>query len=408
MRKIKNKSYRGAYLRIIFYLFLAGVFLPAGFTAADTFVNTETNETYHGYATGEEDDSLSKVFTTEKGPIKINLGLFDVTPDRTGRNNTVALLSIPDEIALGMETRAFEDAISEVASKGPLFILIEIDSPGGRIDMTMRICSAIAKTTNCDTYAYINGGSNGGAYSAAAAVALSCNKIYMAPGTVIGAATIVTVSDEGMPLDIKEVLGETVGEKLNSGWRSFLASLADNNNRPAILAKAMVDKDIEAIEVMDNGKRVFIEGVNKKPDQKVVKTWSKAGSLLTLPVKEAIDCGMADKIYNSRQDLLRDHDALSAQVIDDKSMEKARQLCARIEKSLKKIYASIDLGVKQLRATKSRGQSMKAMRSLMDDAQFVLGLKRKFGDDVPIEEELIQNFLNSVQAEYDAIKNSHQ
>jgi ATP-dependent protease ClpP protease subunit len=408
LRKIKNKSYRGAFARIIFCLFLTGIFLPAGFTAADTFVNTETNETYHGYATGEEDDGLSEVFTTEKGLIKINLGQFDITPDRTGRNNTVALLSIPDEITLGMETRAFEDAIKEAASKGPLFILIEIDSPGGRIDMAMRICSAIGKTANCDTYAYINGGGNGGAYSAAAAIALSCNRTYMAPGTVIGAASLLSVSSEGLPVDISEVLSETVSEKLNSGWRSYFASLAQNNNRPAVLAEAMVDKNIEVIEVIDNGKRIFIESVNKKPEHKVVKTWSKAGSLLTLPVKEAVECGIADKIYNSRRDLLRDNDALSAKVIDNESMEKARQLCARIEKSLKDINASIDLGVKQLRATRSRGQSMKAMRSLMDDARFVLGLKRKFGDDVPINEKLIQSFLNSVQAEYDAIKDSRQ
>jgi membrane-bound ClpP family serine protease len=391
-------------VRIIFYLFLISIFFPAGFAAADTFVNIQTGETYHGYAIDIKDAGLSEVFTVEQGLIKINLGRFKATGDRTGRNNTVAVMSI-GEISLGIETNAFENAIKEAASKGPLFILIEIDSPGGRVDLAMRICSAIGKTANCDTYAYITGGKNSGAYSAAAAVALSCDRIYMAPGTVIGAAAIITMSDEGKPLDIKDVLGETVGEKLNSGWRSFLASLAENNNRPSILAKAMADKDIEAVEVIDNGKRVFIESVNKKPDQTVVKTWSKTGSLLTLPAKEAIDCGIADKIYSSRQDLLRDLDALSAQVISDESMEKARQLGERIQKSLKKINASVDLGVKQIRATKSRGQAMKAMRSIINDAQFVLGLKKKFGDDVPVDEQLVQDFLNSVQAEYDALKN---
>jgi hypothetical protein len=44
------------------------------------------------------------------------------------------------------------------------------------------------------------------------------------------------------------------------------------------------------------------------------------------------------------------------------------------------------------------------MKSLISDAQFVLGLKRKFGDDVPVDEQKVQNFLNSVQAEYDALK----
>jgi hypothetical protein len=85
-------------------------------------------------------------------------------------------------------------------------------------------------------------------------------------------------------------------------------------------------------------------------------------------------------------------------------MEEARRLCARIEKSLEKINSSVDLGIKQLKATRTRGQAMKAMRSLMDDAHFVLGLKRKFGEDVPVDEKMVQDFLNSVQAEYDSLK----
>jgi len=391
-------------MKIIFYLSLICVLLPVGLTGADTFVNTETGETYHGFALGNPNGGLSDVNTTEKGVVTLNLNQFKITRNKTGRNNTVALLSVPDEIALGMETRAFENALAEAASKGPLFILIEIDSPGGRVDMAMRMSSAIQKITNCDTFAYINGGTYGGAYSAAVAVALTCDKIYMAPVSVMGAATVITMDDNGKPIEIKEVLGETIGEKIGSAWRNYLASLATNKNRPAILAKAMEDKDIEVVEINRKGQRVFIESVNERPDDIVVKTWSKKGSLLTLTAQEAVDCGMADKIYENRQALLKDQDALSAQIIPDKSMEEARKLCARIEKSLEKINASVDLGVKQLNATRTRGQAMKAMRSLINDARFVLGLKRKFGEDVPVDEKMVQDFLNSVQAEYDALK----
>jgi hypothetical protein len=205
-------------------------------------------------------------------------------------------------------------------------------------------------------------------------------------------------------VEIKKVLGDVIGEKMRSGWRNYLASLADNHHRPAALAKAMENKDIEVVEVNENGKRVFVEAMNKKPDEKIVKTWSKAGRLLTLTANEAVDCGMADKLYANRQDLLADFNAVSAQIISDTTMEDARKLYARIEKSLEKINASVDLGVKQIKATQSRGQAMKAMKGLMSDAQFVLGLKRKFGDDVPIDEQKVQSFLNSVQAEYDNLK----
>jgi ClpP class serine protease len=391
-------------MRIIFCLLLLSIFLPGGFVIADTFLNAQTGQSYHGYATGNENAGLSDVNTAEQGPVKLNLSQFKTTRDRTGRNNTVMVLSIPAEIILGMETSAFEKAVKDAASKGPLFILIEIDSPGGRVDLAMRICSAITKTSNCDTYAYVKGGSNGGAYSGAAAVALACNKIYMSPGTAIGAATIITRDSTGKPVDIKEALGQTIGEKIGSGWRNYLASLAENNNRPGVLVKAMENKDIEAVEVNENGKRVFIESVNKKPGQTIVKTWSKRGSVLTLPAQEAVDCGIADKIYGSRQDLLQDQNALSAQVIPDESLDKARDLYQRIEKSLKRINASVDLGIKQLEATQSRSGALKAMRGLINDAQFVLGLKKKFGDDVPVDEQEVQEFLNSVQAEYDALR----
>ena len=395
-------------MRVVFCFLLAGIFLAGGFANGDTFVNTQNGQTYHGYAyaTGKEDSGgLSEVNTVEQGPVKLNLGQFKAIRDRTGRSNTVAILTIPDEIALGMETNAFEKAVKDAASKGPLFILIEIDTPGGRVDLVMRMCSAIVKTgSNCDVYAYVKGGSNGGAYSGGAAVALACNKIYMSPGTAIGAATIISRNEEGKPVDIKQVLGQTVGEKMSSAWRNYLASLAENSGRPAVLAKAMESKEIEAIEVNENGKRVFIEAMNKKPDEAVVKTWSKKGSLLTLPAQDAVDCGMADKIYNSRQDLLADQNALSAQIISDESMAKARELYQRIEKSIKRIRASVDLGLKRLDATQSRGQALKAMKGLINDAQFVLGLKKKFGDDVPVDEEEVQSFLNSAQAEYDALR----
>ncbi|PKL42979.1 MAG: hypothetical protein CVV39_08750 [Planctomycetes bacterium HGW-Planctomycetes-1] len=226
----------------------------------------------------------------------------------------------------------------------------------------------------------------------------------MAPVSVMGAATVITTDESGKPIEIRELLGEAIGEKIGSAWRNYLASLAENKNRPAALAKAMENKEIEVVEINKNGERVFVESENKKSDDDIVKVWSKKGSLLTLTAEEAVDCRMADKIYENRQALLKDLDALSAKLIPDKSMAEARRLCARIEKSLDKINASVDLGIKQLQATRSRGHAMRAMKSLMNDAQFVLGLKRKFGDDVPVDEKMVQDFLNTVQAEYDALR----
>jgi len=395
-------------MKNVFYLSLVGLVLCAGFAFADTIVNTHTGETYHGYLTGSEDAGLSDANTIEKGLIKINLTQYKIIRDSSGRNNIVAVLSVPDAMMLGMETDAFEESLKEMAARGPLFIIVEIDSPGGRTDICKRMCAAVKGIKNCDTFAYINGGENGGAFSAAAVLSLACDKIYMAPGTVIGAATVITMDANGMPADLKKTLGETVGEKMSSAWRNYMASLASEKNRPAALALAMENKDVEVVEVNENGKRVFVESINKKPNAAIIKTWSQKGSLLTLTAKDAVDCGMADKIYPNRQDLMADHNALSAQIVTDESMAKARALYEKIDQRLNKLRASIDLGLKRFDTTHSRVQALKALKGLISDAQFVLSMKKRFGDDIPMDEEDVQSFLNDAQAAYDSIRGARR
>ncbi|MCE5339895.1 MAG: hypothetical protein LLF92_02030 [Planctomycetaceae bacterium] len=377
--------------------------LAASFGSADTIVDKKTGETYHGYLTGAESAGLFDANTTEKGIVKINLSDFTITRNATGRNNSFVLIEVSDIMA-GMETTAFEEFLKKSVAAGPLFILLEIDSPGGRVDLCKRMCAAVKDCKYCDVYTYINGGKNGGAHSAAAVLAMACDKIYMAPGTVIGAATMISIDSNGMPTDMKSALGDTVGEKMSSAWRNYMASLASEKNRPANLAIAMENKDIEVLEIKENGKRAFIDSVNKKPNDVVVKTWSKKGELLTLPAKDAVDCGMADKIYASRQDLLADCNAAAAKIITDNSMAKARELYDRISQRLEKLNASIDLGIKQLDATHSRVQAMKALKSMIQDAQFALSMKKRFGDDVPVNEQKVQSFLNDAQATYDSLK----
>jgi len=119
-------------LKLLAFVYISQfVFLPCIF--ADTIVNTVTSETYHGYLTGKESAGLADVNTTEKGLIKVNKSHLKITRDSTGRNNSFALFEICDSIMAGMETTAFEEALKKAASAGPQFILIEIDSPGGRV-----------------------------------------------------------------------------------------------------------------------------------------------------------------------------------------------------------------------------------------------------------------------------------
>ena len=149
--------------------------LMAGVCRADTFTHTQKDLVYHGYATSETQSGKTVVMTTENGPVELNLAHYNIDYNATGRNPIISVLSIDGPIALEHATVAFEKAITEEADKGPLLILIELDTPGGRVDLCKRLCSAITSTRYCKTVAYIKGGENGGAYSAGAAVSLACD-----------------------------------------------------------------------------------------------------------------------------------------------------------------------------------------------------------------------------------------
>ena len=125
------------------------VFMGTG--TADTFTHKTKDVVYHGFMMQAVKDGKNIIQTQEKGPVEVNAAEYDVVYDTTGRNNFVSALSIIDAIETDYETQAFEEAIAEEADKGPLFILIEIDSPGGRVSLCKRLCAAITHLHTCPT-----------------------------------------------------------------------------------------------------------------------------------------------------------------------------------------------------------------------------------------------------------------
>jgi membrane-bound serine protease (ClpP class) len=130
-----------------------------------------------------------------------------------------------------------------------------MDTPGGRVDAAERISDALTDAP-IPVYTLVNRR----AYSAGALIALSTDRIYMRPGSVIGAATPV---DGG---------GKKAPEKIVSAMRSQMRALAEAAELDPEIAAAMVDEDIE------------IDGV------------VEAGKLLTLTTEEAVELGYADEV----------------------------------------------------------------------------------------------------------------
>jgi membrane-bound ClpP family serine protease len=372
---------------------------------ADTFRHTKNSELMHGYITSKSKPGKATVQTLLKGVVDINLADWQITYDRLGRNNKVIVLPLEGSIMRVIETDALIEAISRSSKKGPLFILIEMNTPGGRTDYTQRICTAISDSATCPVVAFVKEGDNAGAVSAGCAVAFACDTVYMAPNTVIGAAAPLAYSG-GQVKDFKEVYDAIVAEKIISAWRGYLASLAEHRDRPGLLAGAMADENLEVIEVTDADKRLFIEPMNKTPQQNTVQTWSRKGSLLTLTAKQAVKCGIADQIVPSRVELLRHSKAGDAQVVVDDSFRQATKQFSRIKKRFDKTVKSLDLKIKQFKQAPTEVRALKMLRDIQKDYKSLILMARRY-TDLNINVTELQKQLNTVEAYYDQAKRNN-
>lgn len=370
---------------------------------ADTFKHKTSDKIYHGYAEQDPNDGKTAVYTTDSGKLLLNLSEYDITPDEQGRNRFVSILTLDSAIEYEIVTAAFEKTLVDESNKGTLFIVIEIDCPGGRVDLATRMCSAITKMRNCQSVAFIKGGPEGGAYSGAAAVALACNKIYMSGATVIGAATVI----DGQGIDLEKTRGVNFSEKIRSAWRNYMASLAEQNHRPVAFARAMENKDIEILEVRRDGKTQYIESAEKKTTDNVIRVRKPKGQIVTLPAGEAVEYGVADKVVSNLQDVLADRNAADANVVHPNQMTLAKDELDKVIRRFEKLKNSLDIKFHTLTA-KSRNGGMtindakKAFKGIIQEMKYLMKLKKTY-PDVPCEEEELQDIINAIQAEYDSL-----
>ncbi|HUP51417.1 MAG TPA: NfeD family protein [Longimicrobiales bacterium] len=176
------------------------------------------------------------------------------TPQGAESQATVVRIPVTGVVELGLAP-FIERSLEEAAAQGVSAVVLDMDTPGGRVDAAERIADAISDSA-VPVYTLVNRR----AFSAGALIALSTQGIYMRPGSVIGAATPV---DGG---------GQKAPEKIVSAMRSEMRALAEARGLDPRVAEAMVDESIE------------IPGV------------SEAGQLLTLTTEEAVGIGYATEV----------------------------------------------------------------------------------------------------------------
>ena len=308
---------------------------------ADTFVNRTTGESFSGYALTNKRGNKTQVRVEGKTSQYLNLEDYRITSNYLGRKNKIYVFSITNPIELIAETEAFEKAIISVANQGPLFILIEIDSPGGRRDLSRRIASAITKLDNCTSVAFVKSEKSGGAYSTAATIALACDRIYISPDAQIGAAI-----EQQIPYgdDQAEAAIYPQPQELEPliEWQLYSQAIAKLNGRDELIVMAMVDEQLELVEVEQEDRRLLIDHRDKTAEQEIISTLSEKGSLLTLTASEAVEFGIADKIVGSRRQILLDLDATKATQARDTKVLYARRQYLRVKTKFDKILSTLE------------------------------------------------------------------
>jgi membrane-bound serine protease (ClpP class) len=169
-------------------------------------------------------------------------------------------------------------SIKQAMTSGVKVIVLDMDTPGGRLDITLDIMELLDKFEG-DTITYVNKD----AISAGAYISMATDSIWFAPNGVMGAAAVV--SGTGQEID------ESMKAKINSYLLARMRSYTEEYPYRSEVIRAMADLEYEM-----------------KIDDKVLKA---SGELLSVTAKEAIESYwdppkplLADGIADTLEDIL--------------------------------------------------------------------------------------------------------
>lgn len=193
------------------------------------------------------------------------IALFGLLLGTVQAQTKVYVVEIAGEVDLGLGPYV-ERVVADASANPSSVILLNVNTFGGRVDVATQIKDAIIDAS-VPTIAFVDKR----AISAGALITLSADKIAMAPGGSIGAATPVSGGT-----------GEKASEKVVSYMRGEMRATAEQAGRDPQIAEAMVDEDITLADSALNSK----------------------GKLLTLTTEEALRVGYCDAEAQTMEEAL--------------------------------------------------------------------------------------------------------
>jgi membrane-bound serine protease (ClpP class) len=152
-----------------------------------------------------------------------------------GRAGTIPVLpatGVVDNVLAGY----LEDGIARAVRDGAPAVVIRLNTPGGSLDATQRIVSALLESA-VPTIVWV-APAGGRAASAGTFITLAANLAFMAPGTNIGAASPVGGQGEDIP--------GTLGLKVKNDAIANIRSIAETRGRNVDWAVSTVDRAVSS------------------------------------------------------------------------------------------------------------------------------------------------------------------
>lgn len=150
---------------------------------------------------------------------------------------------------------AVKDTIDHANRRGIKHIVFDINTPGGLVGEARGISNIInGSPDQVQTHAFVRRSLSAGIW-----VAFSCDNIYMAPSSSIGAAVAYNQNNTTGAIE--------VDKKMNSLLAGHVASIAEARGIPSIITRAMVMPSVEVYAVFDESGDVRI--LDKKPTEDV-------------------------------------------------------------------------------------------------------------------------------------------
>ncbi len=152
-------------------------------------------------------------------------------------SNLIYVIPIRDDITPPL-TYLVRRGVKEAIREGAELLVLDMETNGGRVDVTTEIIEILEQFPG-KTATFVNKK----AFSAGAFISVATQKIYMAPGSVIGAAAPIMVS----PGSGAQEMPNTMEVKMTSAISAMIRAQCQKNGHDADVIEAMIDKSQELI-----------------------------------------------------------------------------------------------------------------------------------------------------------------